>query len=101
MINLNQKTKDRLIKGIKKYKPIVKKAKDNDINESDTVTIITDILCNVLGFDKYEEITSEYAIKKTYCDLAIKLDNKINEIKMIRIFKPIGMIFVFPTLENK
>ena len=77
MINLNQKTKDRLIKGIKKYKPIIKKARDNDINESDTVTIITDILCNVFGFDKYEEITSEYAIKKTYCDLAIKLDNKI------------------------
>ena len=29
------------------------------------------------GYDKYAEVTSELAIKGTYCDLAIKLDGKI------------------------
>jgi predicted type IV restriction endonuclease len=29
----------------------------------------------VFGYDKYKDITSEYAIKGTYCDLAI-VDNK-------------------------
>lgn len=77
MIQLNAKIKDRLTKGIKKFAPILQKARAADINESDTVTIITDMLCEVFGYDKYENITSEFAIKKTYCDLAIKLGDSI------------------------
>lgn len=77
MITINAKVKERLAKGIKKFQPILARAKDADINESDTVTIITDMLCDIFGYDKYENITSEYAIKKTYCDLAIKLDNDV------------------------
>ena len=77
MIKINQKTKDRLVKGVKKFQPILARAKQNDINESDTVTIVTDMLCDIFGYDKYDNITSEFAIKKTYCDLAIKLDDTI------------------------
>ncbi len=73
---ISSKTRDQLSKGIKKFQPILKKAKASDINESDTVTIIVDMLSDVFGFDKYIEITSEYAIKKTFCDLAIKLNDK-------------------------
>ena len=74
MITIPAKVRDRLAAGLKKFQPIAKKAHDADINESDTVTIISDILSDVFGYDKYTEITSEFAIKKTYCDLAIKLD---------------------------
>lgn len=74
MVTIPAKVKDRLIYGIKKFQPIVSKAQAKDINESDTVTIISDILSDVFGYDKYIEITSEYAIKKTYVDLAIKLN---------------------------
>lgn len=35
-----------------------------------------DLLSEVFGYDKYAEITSEHAIKGTYCDLAIKLEGK-------------------------
>lgn len=70
------KVNKRLIDGIKRFKPIVIKARDMDINESDTVTIISDILSEVFGYDKYTDITSEFAVKKTYCDLAIKLDER-------------------------
>ena len=45
------KVQERLIAGIKKYQPIVARAQDRDINESDTVTIITDIFESVLGYD--------------------------------------------------
>ena len=74
MINIPAKTSDRITKGLKKFQKIVTVAKNNDINEADTVSIIKDILCEVLGYDKYSEITSEYAVKKTFCDLAIKKD---------------------------
>lgn len=74
MVTIPVKVKDRLISGVKKFQPVVAKAQAKDINESDTVTIISDILSDVFGYDKYTEITSEFSIKKTYCDLAIKLD---------------------------
>lgn len=76
MIIIPSKTKDRLTAGLKKFQPILLKSRSVDINESDTVTIITDMLSDVFGFDKYSEITSEFAIKKTFCDLAIKIDGK-------------------------
>ncbi len=88
MIKINAKTKERLVKGVKKFQPILKKARENDINESDTVTIITDMLCDIFGYNKYENITSEFAIKKTYCDLAIKLDD---ETPLLIECKAIGM----------
>lgn len=77
MVSINAKLKERLTRGVKKYQPILAKAKAADINESDTVTIITDMLSDIFGWDKYDNITSEFAIKKTYCDLAIKLDSKV------------------------
>ena len=77
MINVNAKIKDRITKGLKKFQPVLTKAHAADVNESDTVTIVTDMLCEIFGYDKYENVTSEFAIKKTYCDLAIKLDGKI------------------------
>lgn len=76
MATISAKVKTRLMDGVKRFKPIVMKAKDKDVNESDTVAIIMDILSDVFGYDKYSEITSEYSIKKTFCDLAIKLNGQ-------------------------
>lgn len=35
------------------------------------------MLSEMFGYDKYSEITSEHAIRGTYCDLALMLDSKI------------------------
>ena len=77
MAVIPKKVQSRFVAGIKKFQPILNAAKTKDINESDTVVIITDMLSELFGFDKYSEITSEYAIKKTFCDLAIKVDGKL------------------------
>lgn len=74
---ISAKTRDRISKYLKKYQTIVNKAFTADCNESDTVTIISDIFCNIFGFDKYENLTSEFAIRKTFCDLAIKISEKV------------------------
>ena len=77
-----------LINEIPVYKKVLTQAKDRDVNEADTVTIVADILSDVFGFDKYSEITKEFQISRTYCDLAIKLDSKIEyllEVKAIGI----------------
>lgn len=64
----------RLSAAVKRFQPIVASAKSRDANESDTVIIVTDMLSEVFGYDKYSEITSECSIRGTWCDLAIKID---------------------------
>lgn len=76
MASIPTRVQDRLVAGIKRFIPILTAAKSRDVNESDTVTIITDMLSDVFGYDKYSEITSEYVIRNTFVDLAIKLDGK-------------------------
>lgn len=88
MVRISKTVSNRIMKEIPAFQKILQKAKNRDVNESDTVTIITDVLASVFGFDKYTEITSEQAIRGTYCDLAIKLDEKIKyliEVKAVGI----------------
>jgi hypothetical protein len=60
--------------GIKRFQPILAAAKTRDVGESDTVIIVTDMLYEVFGYDKYSEITSECSIRGTWCDLGVKID---------------------------
>jgi type I restriction and modification enzyme subunit R-like protein len=56
------------------------------VGESDTVVIATDFLADVLGYDKYGEITAEFVIRSTFCDLAIKTNSQLRfliEVKAI------------------
>jgi predicted type IV restriction endonuclease len=88
MANIPAVVTKRITASVPKFKKVLEKARERDVNESDTVTIITDILEEVFGFDKYNEITREYAIQGTYCDLAIKTNKKIEyliEVKAIGI----------------
>jgi hypothetical protein len=78
MFNIPRKSTERIQKSIPKFQKILKIAKDRDVNESDTVAIINDMLGEILGYDKYQEVTRELAIRGTYCDLAIKIDEKIH-----------------------
>ncbi len=41
------------------------------------VMIVTDMLAEVFGYDKYSDVTAEYAIRSTSCDLATKLDGTV------------------------
>ncbi len=80
------KVSERLSAGIKRFQPILASAKSRDVNESDTVIIVTDMMADIFGYDKYSEITSEFSIRGTFCDLAIKLDGSLQfliEVKAI------------------
>jgi predicted type IV restriction endonuclease len=79
----------RITENLKKYQGVITQIKKKDANESDTVTVITDLLQDIFGYDKYSDITSEYAIRGTYCDLAI-LDSH----KKIRLLVEVKAISV-------
>lgn len=77
MSSVTTKVAQRISAGIKKFQPILAAAKARDVNESDTVVIVTDLLNEVFGYEKYSDITSEHMIRSTFCDLAIKLDGHL------------------------
>jgi predicted type IV restriction endonuclease len=73
---VSAKVAARISTQLKKYQSVLKAAKQRDISEADTVTIITDILADVLGYDKYKDVSSEHAIRGTYVDLVVTIDEK-------------------------
>jgi hypothetical protein len=75
-MGISAKVSARISSQIKKYQVILAHAKKRDVSESDTVVIVTDILSDVLGYDKYQHVTSESAIRGTFVDLAVVVDNK-------------------------
>lgn len=77
MAKIPKKVIDRFIKSTGKFQKVLEIAKDRDVNESDTVAIIGDIFADVFGYDKYLEITSEFAVRSTFCDLALKVADKV------------------------
>jgi len=86
MAKVPTKVYERIIAGIKRYQPILASAKSRDVGESDTVTIIVDMLADIFGYDKFLEITSEHSIRGTFCDLATKIDGVLQlliEVKAI------------------
>jgi len=83
-----KKVAERLAVGLKRFKPVLEAAKDRDVNESDTSMIVTDMLAEIFGFDKYSEVTREYTIRGTYCDLATKIEGQLQtliEVKAVGI----------------
>lgn len=77
MATIPKKLIDRFTKTLPKFQKVLQIAKDRDINESDTVSILNDIVSELLGYEKYLEITSEFAIRGTYCDLALRIEDKV------------------------
>ncbi len=87
-MSIPNRVADRLATGLKRFQPILASAKSRDVNESDTSMIVTDILAELFGCDKYHEVTRELCIRGTFCDLATRLEGKF---QMIIEVKAIGL----------
>lgn len=88
MAAVPKRVAERLASGLKRYQPILDSAKSRDVNESDTSMIVSDMLADVFGYDKYNEITRELCVRGTYCDLAVRIDQKFQfliEVKAIGV----------------
>jgi hypothetical protein len=71
---------ERMAAGLKRLVPIIQQQRQRDVSEADTVTLVKEILEVIFGFDKFTELTSEVAIRGTYCDLGVRLDEKLVEL---------------------
>jgi hypothetical protein len=77
MLKIPKKVSERFAEQIKTFQTVALSHKARDVSEADTVTLVKDILAYMFGFDKYSELTSEVQIKGTYCDLAVKIADRI------------------------
>jgi len=85
-MSVPKRVQERIRQGLKIFSEILVKQRDRDVSEADTVTVVKDMLAAIFGYDKYSELTSEHAIRGTFCDLAVKLDGKLRfliEVKAI------------------
>lgn len=78
----------RISSELKRYQGILDTAKQRDVSESNTSAIVGDMLSDIFGYDKYHHVTREHAIRGTYVDLAVMVDEEIRflvEVKAIGI----------------
>jgi hypothetical protein len=48
-----------------------------DANEGDTRLLVTDFLCDGLGYDKYEDLTTEYQVKGEFADYGVRIEKQL------------------------
>jgi hypothetical protein len=69
--------RERLKAAIRRFtKPLADLA-DRDANEGDTRLLVTDFLCDGLGFDKYSDLTTEYQVKGEFADYGVRIDREL------------------------
>ena len=48
-----------------------------DANEGDTRLLVTDFLCDGLGYDKFSDLTTEYQVKGEFADYGVRIDGDL------------------------
>jgi predicted type IV restriction endonuclease len=69
--------RERMRAAIKKFAKPLADLVARDANEGDTRLLVTDMLCEGFGFDKYSELTTEYRVKGEFADYGIRIDKEL------------------------
>ena len=70
-------TRDRVRTALKKFNKPLQDLVSRDANEGDTRLLITDLLCDALGYDKYEDLTTEYMVRGEFADYGVRIDKQM------------------------
>ena len=69
--------KDRLKVTLKRFSKPLAEIVARDANEGDTRLLVTDFLCDGLGFDKFSDLTTEYQVKGEFADYGVRIDGDL------------------------
>jgi hypothetical protein len=72
-----QEARDRLRAGIRRFSKPLSDLVARDANEGDTRLLVTDFLCEALGYDKYSDLTTEYQVKGEFADYGVRIDQQL------------------------
>jgi len=76
-MSVSAKVDTRITAELRRYKSILAQQKERAINESDTSLLIMEMLSDIFGYEKIENISTEHRIRGTFADIAVKKDGKI------------------------
>lgn len=69
--------REHLRSGIRKFTRPLADLAARDANEGDTRFLVTDFLCEALGYDKYTDLTTEYLVKGEFADYGVRIDKEL------------------------
>lgn len=72
-----EKARERIGAAIRKLAKPTQMLKEKDAAEADTRHLVTDMLVEMLGFDKYEHLTAEFNVKGDWADYGIRIDKQV------------------------
>lgn len=84
--------RENLRAAIRKFSKPLAELHARDANEGDTRLLVTDFLCEGLGFDKYTDLTTEYLVRGEFADYGIRLDKQMTGfIEVKRVTTKLGV----------
>ncbi|MHB1001173.1 MAG: hypothetical protein ACYC27_18170 [Armatimonadota bacterium] len=72
-----ERAKERIRKYIDRYIPILQAASQRGISEEDTSTIVQSMMVDILGYDRFSELTGQFAVKGRWADWAVRVDDNL------------------------
>jgi hypothetical protein len=69
--------RDRIRAAVRRFNKPLADLVARDANEGDTRLLVTDFLCEGLGYDKYEDLTTEYQVKGEFADYGVRIDKQL------------------------
>lgn len=70
-------SRERVRLAIRKFSKPLNDLIARDANEGDTRLLVTDFLCEALGYDKYEDLTTEYRVRGEFADYGVRIDKQL------------------------
>lgn len=69
--------RDRVRAAIRRFARPLSELIARDANEGDTRLLVTDFLCDGLGYDKYDDLTTEYQVKGEFADYGVRIAKQL------------------------
>jgi hypothetical protein len=69
--------RDRVRAAIRRFAKPLADLIARDANEGDTRLLVTDFLCEGLGYDKYEDLTTEYQVRGEFADYGVRIAKQL------------------------
>ena len=69
--------RERVKVGIRKFSRPLAEFVARDANEGDTRLLVTDFLCEALGYDKFTDLATEYVVKGEFADYGVRIDKQL------------------------
>ncbi len=69
--------RDEIRQGVRRFQKPLNDIVERDANEGDTRLLVTDFLCEALGYDKYEDLTTEFAVRGEFADYGIRIEKQL------------------------